>query len=272
MSRTSRQTGSSPMNNSPLVAGLLALAALALSSPCVLAPAMAADEAEGRRLSAPEAHDSDPLVWAARVQAFTGRYDISTRREVDTGFEPPDPARFDDHTGYYGLATGLTIARGRYGVDMAVDFADIDRNDITELALRLVTTFGEHGTASVGYRAALQGDGFANDDSYRERGFLIGLGFRNLEVPWLSGSWVGSMAGSLTYNASELELPNGNTPDAKGLLAVIKMPLVRYPDYGLGLRYRRFDVDDVTVTGPLRVRDQLTESYLAGFVEYIFFW
>lgn len=245
---------------------------MALSSLGAFAPASAAEEAEGDRRAGPQVVEGEPVVWGARIQAFSGRYDISTRREVDTGFEPPDPSRFDDHTGYYGLATGLTIAQGRYGVDLAVDFADIDRNDITEFALRLVTTFGEHGTASVGYRAALQGDGFANDDSYRERGFLIGLGFRNLHVPWLTGSWVGSMSGSLTYNASELELPSGNTPNAKGLLAVIKVPLVRYPDYGLGLRYRRFDVDDLTVTGPLRVRDELTESYLAGFVEYVFFW
>lgn len=222
---------------------------------------------------APVATAAEPLVWSGRVQGFAGRYDIDTTRTVTNGFDPPSPSRFEDHTGYYGLATGLTVARGRYGIDFGVDYADIDRNDVTEFSVRGVTTFGEYGTAALGYRLALQGTGFADDDIYRERGFLVGLGFRKLRVPVLSETLVGLLSGSLTYSRSELDLPTGNEPDADGLLAIVKAPLTRFPAYGVGVRYRRFEVEDVTtVTGSLRVRDELTEEYFAGFVEYVFSW
>lgn len=148
--------------------------------------------------------------------------------------------------------------------DIELEYMDIDVSgsgggsfNRTDLKLTTGYQFPSRITPIVGYRFAAQGDGFFNDDNYQETGFFVGVGYSGIKL----GDF-GSLGGSLAYNATELEFPDGSKLDADGGSARVSVSLNEIP-LSIGLRYQTFDISESTFN--------FDESYFLLSFTYTFF-
>lgn len=216
----------------------------------------------------PPASIMENVRFVGRISILTGLYDIKSDRRVSNGFDPAVPSEFDSDTGMVGGGVSGSFVVGNYSADAILEYTDIDRFSVTEgiarVGYRLVRTL----IASVGYRVAQQGDGFANDDVYEEAGYLVGLGVGPVPVPFIQSQRL-FLSGAVTYNGSELDLPSGDTPSADGLTASLRLTVLKSP-WSASVRYRRFSFDNTNRSGVVITEEDLTEQYLSAALEYRF--
>jgi hypothetical protein len=148
-----------------------------------------------------------------------------------------------------------------------MEYSDIDTFSVTEAMFRLNTALTRYFSVIVGYRVALQGDGFGSDDVYQESGYLAGLGVGPVELPWQALGRRFALSAAAAYNGSEIDLPSGRSPDADGVAASVKLSVAGSP-WALAVRYRRFEFDDRSQDGVISTREGITEQYLSAAVEY----
>lgn len=236
----------------------------------VVEPAATASPLPGE-VSAPPPVPEKPrsnLGFLGRVYVLTGLYDVKSTRDVTNNFDPEIATRFDSDTGMVGGGfTGAISAAGFVG-DLGLEYTDIDRFSVTEAVLRVSRKLTRNFGVAVGYRVAQQGDGFANDDIYQEAGYLVGVTFGPVAIPFASLDRLQLTAG-LAYNGSQIDLKStsGDKPNADGLTASVRLLDWRSP-WSVLLRYRRFEFDTTTRSGAAVVREDLTEQYLSFAVEY----
>lgn len=207
------------------------------------------------------------MRWLGRVSLSSGLYDIESTRAVSNGFDPAATQNFESDTGMFGGGVSGLAILGRYTGEVALEYSDIDTFSVTEAMFRLNTALTRYFSLIVGYRVALQGDGFGNDDVYRESGYLAGVGFGPVELPWQAAGRRFALSAAAAYNGSEIDLPSGNTPNADGLAASVKLSVAGSP-WAVAVRYRRFEFDDGSQEGVISTREDLTEQYLSAAVEY----
>lgn len=229
------------------------------------------------------------LLFNGRIGPTVGMYelDVSKARLVDptTGLLIIDPATgqplFDasqegDQELAYGAQVGLTAGWGSFSADVAIDYLRLDLPeaiDRTDLLLTLGYLIGSHGSVFAGYRFGFQGDGFFNDDIFKETGPFIGAGIGGIEVGAVT------LSSSLAWNFSQIEdFPvDGQETDYDGISLKLGGALKSHPQHVVQLRYQMFEGDD---SSRLDVNDDgvadaileldVEESYLQLFYLYNF--
>jgi hypothetical protein len=177
-----------------------------------------------------------------------------------------------------GWQAGVSVAVSNVFADLSVEYLDVqidggnfDRSDLLFTTGYLI---GDHWSAFVGYRQGSQGDGMFDDDTFKESGFFVGLGYAGMEVgPFMMGT-------SIAYNFSEAEdFPfEGDKFDYGGVSLKVALNPKAAPQHTVQFRYQRFTGDD----SPRRELDfegtavrvdrvELTESYLQIGYSYAFY-
>lgn len=217
----------------------------------------------------PSSSVMEKVRWGGRLSVFTGLYDVDSERAVSNGFDPILSTDFETDTGMVGAGISGFSSLGNYVADLVLEYTDIDRFSITEAQFRLNRRLNRWLNVFAGYRVAQQGDGFANDDIYRESGYLVGTGAGPVALPFVDASRRLQLAGAVTYNGSELELPSdGGSPSADGLVLSLRLSRQASP-WSVSLRYRRFAFDNSTPLGSGSIKEDVTEQYVSAAVEYL---
>lgn len=126
--------------------------------------------------------------------------------------------------------------------------------DRTDAKVTAGYQFPNRITPFVGARLAWQGDGFFNDDSYKETGYFLGASLSGMKV-----GEAGAFAVSLAYNDSTLDTAGGEL-EVDGLSARVAFNLAKSP-VGFSLKYQEFSDDN----------DFFKEQYLLASVTYYFY-
>ena len=206
---------------------------------------------------------SAQMVGIGRVGGLGGVYDAEAELSGTSGSGSTDSTEPS-----FGLLTGYTMALESIFFDLGLEYqtvngdgdsADFDRTDVL---LSVGTFLPRDFSVSAGYRFGWQGDGFLDDDFYRETGPFVGVGFPTFPV---FADW--EMSTSAAVNFTELDLP-GVSQDIdffglSGRAAVSKPGL----PHTFGLRVQRFN-GDVREGG---TKLELTETYAHLFYQFNFF-
>lgn len=207
--------------------------------------------------------------YGGRAYILTGYYDVESDRRVSNNFDPEISTSFASDTGTVGGGLAGVVTFAGFAADLGLEYTDIDLFSITEATLRLSRKLTRRFGVVAGLRVAEQGDGFANDDIYREYGFLAGVTFGPFAVPIAALSRL-SVSTGLNYNGSRIDIEGPKTPHADGLTATIRVSDQGSP-WSASLRYRRFEFDNKIESGAAIAREDLTEQYVSAVLEYQIF-
>lgn len=163
----------------------------------------------------------------------------------------------------YGVLGGYTFAWESTFFDIAAEYQTVDGGsdgadfDRTDVLLSLGVFLPKGFTASYGYRFGFQGDGFIEDDFYKETGPFVGAGFPAFS---LFGQW--ELSTSTALNFTKLSIPG--VPEDPSFFGVSARGAVSKPGspHTVGLRVQHFMDDESGF--------KLTETYAHLFYQISF--
>lgn len=224
------------------------------------------------------------LMWGApaladwfgigRVGALGGIYNSDFELVLrDTGGDVVDREGDSNTLASLGVFGGYTVAYDMFYADAALEFqttpfdsAGEDGFDRTDLLLSVGVFLPRDFNASIGYRLAWQGDGFFDDDFYKESGPVIGIGFPSF--PFI-GNWRVNPSAAVNFTKLKFD----SVDDEPSFTGVSLRAAVIQPDspHSFGLRVQRFSgSDDESVEGVGRLDLDLTETYVHLFYQFSF--
>lgn len=232
-------------------------------------------------VGAAQAAEAQRPLFSARIGPSLGFYyaDATTSQtRIDDDFE--SPSFFNDTGDFFeGLQLGLSASHGRFVADLGLDYmrfkapgfnlGTIDRYDAL-LTVGVIAT--SHLSVFSGYRIAWQGDGFFDDDIWKESGAVVGASYGGIEMgPLLLGV-------SAAYSFSEAEYPDGSDFDYPGISLKLNLSVADAPNHALQLRYQRFSGDyvyefpgeEAGTFGTIRAVERLSERF--AMLTYVYYW